>query len=225
MFELYPFLVYNILFLLATVFCELMYRYLHIQAFFTRKLAHALTGGISASFAFFIESPLTVAGISALFLFILWFSKQKSLLHSINKVEGETWGSVIYPVVIWLVFFVYTFSGNKTFYTAVILVLAFCDPAAAVSGKLTENSGRKLIKFGRGGKTLAGSLVFFIFSLIIQAIVFTLMPIENFDKLQTAGIVLTGALISTLSEAYTTKGFDNFTVPFGLFAWYYFCLI
>ncbi len=214
-FEIIPFLVYNSLFITATILSEILHKIFKIEALFTRKFAHASTGIIAVSFPFYIESQQTVAVISGLFLALLIVSKRKDFLHSINKISAVSYGSVLYPLAIYLSFLAYSFLKNDAVFIASILVLAVSDPLAAVSGTLLKRRRENIRTFGRDKKTLFGSSVFACSATII--IFLTLLLCVDIQVIDAFIVSVSGGFISSLAERISINGFDNLTIPLSLF--------
>ena len=86
------------------------------------------------------------------------------------------------------------------------MVLAICDPIAALTGKRWP-IGR--YKIGKENKTLMGTSMFFVSAFTI-VIVF-LIPEYGTEK--RILIAFSIAFISAASEALSRKGYDNITIP------------
>jgi dolichol kinase len=103
-----------------------------------------------------------------------------------------------------LVDFLYLFGGlSKDFVLAAVMYVSFADPVARLIGKT----------FGRGnlfntGKTLAGSVSFFIIGTAMAYVACTAFG-AKFTWIQ----LLIGGMIATGIELFS-GGWDNFTIPF-----------
>jgi len=213
-FDLIPFLIYNVVFIIATVFSEFLHKIVKMEALFTRKVAHALTGSISATFPFFIESHWTVAAIASIFLALLVVSRSRGFLKSINKIAAVTYGSVLYPIAIYFSFLAYSFVQSEALYVAVILVLALADPLAALSGTLAKRKDENIRTFGRDKKTYIGSSVFF---MVAFSLIFLISSqLSDFTYMQIFVMATGGASISTFAEAWSINGLDNILIPSSL---------
>lgn len=189
-------------------FAEVLYHYLHIKAELTRKLVHFGTGILTFLFPVFLSSHIWVLALCASFALILIVSLKFKLLPSINAVDRITWGSLCYPLAVYVCFVMYEFNDKQSilFYLP-ILILAICDPLAALVGKRWPWG--KYSIFGNH-KSLAGSLVFFILASILSYIY-----IRNYASLNMGVLfpTLTIALVAAIAEAISNKGFDNITIP------------
>lgn len=189
-------------------FAELLYHYLHIKAEITRKLVHFGTGILTFLFPVFLSSHIWVLALCASFALILIVSLKFKLLPSINAVDRITWGSLCYPLAVYVCFVVYEFNGKHSilFYLP-ILILAICDPLAALVGKRWPWG--KYSIFGNH-KSLAGSLVFFILACILSYIYIRNYASLNMGVLFPALLI---AFVAAIAEAISNKGFDNITIP------------
>ncbi len=189
-------------------FAEVLYHFLHIKAELTRKLVHFGTGILTFLFPVFLSSHIWVLALCASFALILIVSLKFKLLPSINAVNRITWGSLCYPLSVYICFIAYEFNGNQSilFYLP-ILLLAICDPLAALVGKRWPWG--KYSIFGNH-KSLAGSLVFF-----ITASIFSFFYIQQYAVLNLGVLIpaILIALFATVAEATSNKGFDNITIP------------
>ena len=94
------------------------------------------------------------------------------------------------------------------FFYIPILILAICDPVAALIGQKWPKGHYKTLGYT---KTMSGSLAFFA---VAVAICMALMVGVEGISFQIALFVSASvALFTTVAEAYTHKGFDNLTIP------------
>ena len=204
-------------FLALFLIAELLYRFAHVRAEYTRKLVHACTGLLTLLFPLFLVEIWQVLVLCGSFLALLLLSLRTGWLPSINAVERKTAGSWLYPVIVSLCFIFYRnmsgvdqplFGPLYYFYTP-LLLLAFCDPVAALAG----GYWRKRHPETAPGKTFAGSFSFFGLAAIIciaSSATFTrhLLPSGYFVA---TGIAI--AYATTLVERFSDGGWDNFTIP------------
>ncbi len=193
---------------------ELIYRFGKVKAEYTRKLVHAGTGVLTLLFPLMLHSHWSVLILCSSFLVILLGSWKWDILPSINNIDRFSWGSLLYPVTVYLLFFLSEKSNrNELWFYLPILILAFADPAAALVGKK--------IPFGKynvrgSNKTLMGSSAF---TLVASSICYALFAF-NFDYLSIEAIVMLSliiGLVSALVEAISSNGVDNLTIPITAF--------
>lgn len=202
------------MFFLATIFlllfasAEILYRKYKIKAEITRKYVHLLTGLLSLSFPILLTNHWYLLCLCGSFLLILITSMKFGLLPSINAVDRVTRGSLLYPVIVYGLFLIQNYYGIFVFYYVPILILAICDPVAGLTGKKWQYG--KFTIFGKT-KTLIGSSGFFIssFLTVVLYFVFSVRGI-TFNLFILSTIT---ALLTTLAEAVTHKGYDNLTIP------------
>lgn len=192
---------------------ELLYHRFGVRAEWTRKIVHAGTGLITLLFPLVLESHWQVLLLCGSFLVLLLASSKFGWLPSINRIDRKSYGSLLYPVIVYLSFLVYAVSGKGLilFYMP-ILILAICDPVAALVGKrfpwgVYHPCGSR--------KTLSGSLAF-----LVSASVVCLALLYGFEPLRPTLVNRPGAValvpvVATICEALSVRGTDNFTVPAG----------
>lgn len=192
------------LFLILFTTAELLFRTFKVNAEYTRKLVHVGTGLLTMLFPFMFTHYIWVIGICLLFFIILLISIKFNYLPSIHAIQRKSYGSLAYPVVVILSFMFYHLktSTQEFFYFYIpVLVMALADPMAAFIGKLWP-WGKYCI--GKEQKTLSGSFAFFTISFIVN---YLLLPPTQF------WYFLLIPFAATITEALSTKGLDNITIP------------
>lgn len=178
---------------------EFLKFFFQVRAELTRKLIHVGTGLLSLSFPLIFRSHWMVLLLCASFFFVLSYSKGKNVLNSINGVARKTYGALLFPVSVYLCFFMQEWSGDLGMYILPLLILTASDPLAAIIGQKFPYGS---FKFLGHQKTLMGSLGF-----LVSALCIGLMMGYG---LWVAIIV---ALISCTAEALSKNGWDNLTIP------------
>jgi len=195
-----------ILFLMLFGIAELLYYKFNVKADTTRKVVHLGTGLLCLLFPSMLHSHWFVFFLCGSFAVILYASLKLNLLKSINAIDRVSYGSLLYPLIVYICFLIYNYFNNYIYFYLPLLIMSICDPIAAVIGKRWPY-GKFYIR--KDNKTIMGSAAFFISSSIITLIlIYFLLP--NNDKFLIAFSV---ALAATLAEALFVKGFDNFTIP------------
>lgn len=195
-------------FLALFAFAEILYHKFKVKAELTRKIVHLGTGILTLLFPIWITNHWFILALCSSFLIILLLSLKFNLLPSINGVKRKTRGSILFPIIVYLCFMVQIHYGSLIFFYIPILILAISDPIAALVGKKYQLG--KYTLFGHT-KTFIGSAGFFISALIITAI-----GVSNFLLLSVQEILiisLVNAFTTTILEAISHKGYDNFTIP------------
>jgi phytol kinase len=189
---------------------ELLYRMFHVKAELTRKLAHFGTGFITLLFPIILKNHWWVLFLCASFALLLLVSLRYSFLPSINNINRKSYGSLCYPLAVYTTYLAYDYLGQQYFYFYIpILVLAICDPIAALTGKKWP-----IGKFSIGNETKSymGTLCFFLTASLLVIVVLQLNRIPwHFTKQISMSLIL--ASTTAIAEALTKKGMDNFTIP------------
>ena len=203
----------SLLFCVIFTIAEFFYHKRNIKVELTRKFVHASTGLITLSFPFLFTSHWSVLFLAGSFFLILMISMRFNMLPSINAVSRKTWGCVLFPLIIYACFVLYQISGSVMLFYLPILILAICDPVAAMIGIRWPIGEYKT--FGKA-KTLSGSFGFFLSSMLIS------IPMLTFSStLASPLIMLVSISVSSVSafvEAISHKGYDNATIPASVIA-------
>jgi dolichol kinase len=198
------------MFLLLFATAEAGYYFLKIKAEITRKFVHLGTGLLALLFPLMLQSHWSVLLLCFSFFILLHLSLKFNFLKSINDIERPSVGSLAYPVSVYVCYLAFCFFDRQYFYFYLpVLILAVSDPLAALIGKYLTVNKEKSAKLN---KTLAGSIAFF-----VSAYALTILLIVAFknDK-ETLGILLYSALVAlvaTIAESFSNKGWDNITIP------------
>lgn len=204
-------------FLLLFASGEFLYRVVKVKGEITRKWTHFGTGVLTLLFPVMLQSHWSVLILCSAFALILLASLKINFLPSINAIERVSYGSLCYPLAVYLVFLMYSYSQMKGNYTGgmytgfymPILILAISDPLAALVGKRYP---WKPYRIGATHKTVMGSLSFFLSAVLICLMLISMSGVE-LNVWRWLFIVLVLALVSTLAEAISGKGLDNLTIP------------
>jgi phytol kinase len=196
---------------------EVLYYKFNVKEILTRKLVHMGSGFITLLFPIMLGNQWPVLFLCATFTVILLASFKFNFLRSINGNYRKSYASVSYPVSVYICYLVYNYYLGKNYFHwypyiyfyIPILTLAVCDPVAALAGKKFPY-GRYTI--GKNSKTMAGSLAFFVSSIIFTVAIFFCLAIPEFSlgKIFLESLVI--ATLATLAEAVSGK-IDNFTIP------------
>lgn len=197
-------------FLLLFAAAEVLYHWLHVKVELTRKFVHVGTGLLTLLFPVLLDNHWFVLFLCASFAVILIVSLKFRLLPSINAIDRFSVGSLAYPVSVYGCYRVFDyFDRDYLYFYAPILILAICDPVAALMGKRWPK-GKYAI--GKETKTLMGSGMFLLSALIVYGTLdLCLFPGTPVALLIAKGFVI--AVISCVAEALSGKGTDNLTIP------------
>jgi dolichol kinase len=206
---------------------ELLYHYARVKSEITRKTVHIGTGILTLLFPVLLDSHWSVLFLCSSFALILFLSLKYDLLKSINAIGRKSYGSISYPVAVYVCFCFYAWhrsyrpeagNGYILFYLP-ILILAICDPIAALFGRRWPY-GKYQVR--QETKTLVGSSLFFISAFFISFVLLVLLNKTQHAVLQTIIASTLIAMTTTVTEAICTKGTDNLFIPFtALFSLYF----
>lgn len=195
-------------FLMLFALAEFLYHGLNVKGEYTRKLVHFGTGVLTMLFPIYLNIHWQVFLLCASFAIILKLSLKFNFLKSINDIERVSYGSLLYPLIVYLVFLIYDSNQTLIYFYLPILTMAICDPIAAIVG------GRfplKKYKVGLGEKSVGGSLAFLISSVLLSLSLNFGMFVTGFKEAMLTGVVC--GTLAMLAEAKSGKGWDNFTIP------------
>jgi len=204
-------LVAGILLLIFFIFIlitNFLYRHYKWSSENSRKFLHVSGGILCLSAARFIKSHWVVFILCAIAFIILLVTFLKKTMPSIHETKRVSFGSIVFPIPIYICFFASKNLNNDLLFYIPISLLTFSDTLAEWGG---NKWGRYTLSFFHEQKTLAGSLCFAASALIICFIfLFHLTP---FSPLLLTGYSFLLVIITTLAELMTLKGLDNLTVP------------
>lgn len=199
--------LYAGLFLVLFGIAEIMYHFAKVYVEITRKTVHIGTGLITLTFPLFLETHWSVLILTVSFVGILGISKRFGLLKSINAISRFSRGSVLYPIIIYVTYWIYTLFDDVLFFYLPILILAICDPIAALTGKRWPYGKFTIFK---ETKTLVGSSAFFL-SCALLTTSFVVPLRENPVEMVCVTVFI--SLATTLVEAASQRGWDNLFIP------------
>ncbi len=211
------------IFLLATAFLalfaisEFIYRTFKIKAEYTRKLVHVGTGILSMLFPVFLNSHWEVLFLCTSFAVILMASFKLKFLQSVNAIGRKSFGSLSYPIAVYFAFLTYTYVDARgisflhplLFFYLPILIMALCDPVAALVGRKYPV---KTFKIGNGRKSIGGSFSFLLVAILLAAFLMSIFQKDFSDNLLFYTALLTAGT-TMIVEAISPHGLDNITIP------------
>lgn len=206
------YIVYAILYGVILMIGEGMYRYFHLSEAQTRNFSHLSAGLVSLPYPWVFTSHWWVLILAVQSSAVLLLTRSAGWFPSHHKSAGKSWGSPLFFASLYICFLAYTLTRDITYFLLPVLILTVSDMLASMSGR---NLGRvppfPWKKWMAGGKTLQGSAAFLGSALCIAAAIFYFLGEWNpgISLLAALGI----ALMTTLTEALSTKGFDNFFIP------------
>jgi len=208
-------LLYLIGIVLLLTFNELAYRRLKLEGEVTRKFAHFSTALATLPFPYIFSSHWSVLVLATIFAVGLFLTRYKKQLNSIHDIERKSMGSFLLPIAVYVTFLISFKAGNKLMYILPMLILAVCDPMAAILGMSGWKGNGKITLFGwKSRKTYFGSSAFLVTSFVISAIALYYYR-QSFD-FKTFWLAFVVAIVGTFSELFCWRGSDNLTIPLSL---------
>lgn len=128
---------------------------------------------------------------------------------TLHGVERSSYGDFLLALSVGLCFLL---AGENTlYYVLPIAVLTLADAAAALAG--TAYGTRRFV-VEDGEKSVEGSIVFFVISLLVALVCFLFL--SDLPPANTLMLCVMVAAFGTLVEAQSWRGFDNLFLPLGL---------
>jgi len=184
------------LFLVLFAIAEFLYHKLKVKADQTRNIVHFGTGVLTLFFPVVLANHWLVLFLCASFALILIISVKFGLLKSVNSIDRISYGSILYPIAVYCCYLVYDYSGKEPlFFYLPILILAICDPIAALFGKRWPYGA---FRIGKDTKTLMGAFSFFISSVAVSLILFYFLKTKNINGILPMALLI--AVTSSVAE-------------------------
>lgn len=207
--------VYLVGIVILLAFNELNYRRLNVKGEVTRKFAHFTATLAVIPFPYIFTSHWYVFVLGVLFFVALFVTQFRKQLKSIHDIERKSIGSYLLPFSIYITFLISFRLENKFIYILPMLILAICDPMAAILGINIKKYNGRIKLFGyKLNKTWLGSGAFLITSFIISVLAIY-FHLELFN-MKTFWLALAVAVTGTLAELISWRGSDNLTIPLSI---------
>lgn len=180
----------------------------------SRKLLHITTGLIVVYVPFVIQSFYLVISIGIAFSISNFILIKKRLLKQINSDHSENLGIFYYPLSFLICVLLY-WNVNKYLLSFSFLIFSIGDAAAAIVG--TSSKLKYFTKITKEPKTFNGVLAFIVSTLILIGLLkYSLWEKFNFIDYDLSSFIFIAvifSLIGGITEAVSTKGTDNLTLP------------
>ncbi len=193
---------------------EWMYHVKKIHVEITRKIVHMGSGLLVLLFPIYFQNQWYVLLICGLFQLILVLSNTYGYLKSINAVKRKTYGSLIFHMVVYLVYLAWYYSGSRlhetvhsyVYFYLPILIMAFCNPLATLVGRFYP-----ILKFKTLNKSIGGVLAFWALAFLLSC--FTLLYSHLFNAKDITWVAIFIATVASVTELYSKKGLGNLFIP------------
>lgn len=201
-------ILFSLSFLSLFAIGEILFHKLKMKSEYTRKFTHIGGAMITLLFPIYLPNHWTVLILSSLFAAILFITDKYNLLQSVHSVKRITFGGFLFPVAIYMSFLAFEYKNDISYFYLPVLILAFCDPAAALVG---QNFPFIPIKLGKETKTISGFLAFLILSITVCFIWYGQVMHEDVNSKFL--LIFTIASITSVTEFLSKKGIDNISIP------------
>ncbi|MBN2426108.1 MAG: DUF92 domain-containing protein [Calditrichaceae bacterium] len=173
----------------------------------SRKFVHICTGILAAIAPYYFNSAILLLSISLLFLILDFTFIKKGILKDIFG-QRFSYGTVYFPLAN-ILLIIFCWPDYKHLITLGMLLFAIPDALAAVAGNLIRRN--YIFVPIKDKKSIVGSTIMFLFSLIIIYIFFYTFSKDNYGLLLHYAFM--AALIITVVEMMSSSGSDNLYVP------------
>lgn len=181
-----------------------------------RKLIHVVTGLVATSFPWLFDRAwpvLLLAGGSLLALVLLrsGVSVTRSLQGVLHGVERSSWGELLFPLSVVILFLLS--KGDPLLFSVPVLILTLADALAALIGVYY---GQIHFSTLEGCKSIEGSLAFFIVAFLCVHVAVLLFA--DTGRVESLLIGLLMGVIVMMFEAVAWRGLDNLFIPLASYA-------
>ena len=199
--------IFLCIFLLLVGISHLLHSWFNVSSENSRKFLHVSGGFLALCSPLFFTSHWWVLVLCSLALLLLFTTYVMHWLPAVHQTRRKSIGSVVYPIPVYICFFVAMYKSNHLLFYLPVSLLTVSDTMAELGGKKWGARSKQLMK---KQKTMAGSISFAVSALIISLV---WSGAVNLPLRQIALISITITLIATTAEMISTKGWDNITVP------------
>jgi phytol kinase len=181
-----------------------------------RKTVHVGTGLFAMALPWLLPNALLFYALLALTLVVMAALRLPGVASAglgkvLHGVERKSWGDVMLVAALGTLYFYSDGASNAVLYLMPLSVLTLSDAAAAVAG---STYGRLHYTIEDGQKSIEGSIIFFLVTLVLA---FTMLLLLS--DVPRDGVVLLAfvtAAFATVVEADSWRGLDNYFVPAGV---------
>ncbi|WP_428240302.1 hypothetical protein [Gynuella sp.] len=200
----------------AFISTRLIERFLAPDPEVLRKLIHVEMGLVTVTFPWLFDRSwpvllLALVSVSALTLLRRGLSLTRSLRGLLHGVERTSWGEMLFPISVALVFILA--DGDPLLYCVPILVLALADAVAALIGVYY---GQNQFTTLEGNKSVEGSVAFFIVTFLCVHVSLLLFTVTGRVECLLIGLLM--GVIIMMFEALAWHGLDNLFIPLATYA-------
>lgn len=181
-----------------------------------RKAVHVATGLFAMALPWLLPNAVFFYALLAVAILVMGVLRLPQIAKgdvgkALHGVERKSWGDVMLVAAIGTLYFFSDGAAMPVLYLLPLAVLTLSDAAAAVAG---SSYGRVHYTIEDGQKSLEGSAIFFLVTLILAMVCLLLL-----SDVSRGGVILLAlitAAFATVVEADSWRGFDNYFVPVGV---------
>jgi len=193
---------------------ELLARKNIISKSLSRKLLHITTGFVVVYSPFVLQSFWIVTFIGIAFSVTNYILIKRKVLKQINDTQTVNLGIFYYPLSFLICILIF-WNVNKFIISLSFLIFSIGDALAALVGN--SSTTKYFTRITKEPKTFNGAITFILSSFFLLWIVrLTLWKNFNFidyDWLSFSFLALIFSLLGGITEAISTKGTDNLSLP------------
>lgn len=186
---------------------EIAWKRAHIYDELARKFVHISSGLFIATFGFWVEYEWIMV-LSVCFVIANVINRYTNYFHAIHAVKRKSWGDVLFGVGVFIVAWM---EPSAWLFMAAILQVSLADGLAAVAGVTYGKSHGRYFLFGQP-KSVIGSMVFLVTSMLILMALFLLDPYFA-DPFKMIPVALMLPLLLVCIENLAVYGLDNVLLP------------
>ncbi len=206
------YILYAVLYGIILLIGEGLYRILKLKPEWSRNFSHLAVGIISLPYPWLFSSHWWVLLLAIQSSLILYITRARGLIPSHHISAGKSMGSYLFFVSIYLCFVVFSYLDKPHYFVFPILILSVSDVSASIMGRhFGRNPTGFLKQLYAKGKTFVGTLAFFLsaFAVLTGAYYYYMQT----HIIYAIGIAFLISMATAITEAKSSKGYDNFSVP------------
>ena len=189
-------------YILLLLLCECLGCWANVKPEHTRKLAHIISTLSALLYPQLFSDHIYPLLLCLFFCVVLLITKRLKVIPSIDRVERKTEGSYMLALSVGTTYYLSIMYKDLAIYHLPILILAISDPLAGILGQ--KVSSKRFFN----GKTIAGSLSFFLSAFAIS---FVYLIAVRHQPMWGVSVVI--ALTAAIAELFSPRGLDNLTIP------------
>jgi len=190
---------------------EVLWRKSKLKGEFARKFTHIAAGTCIAFLPFYLDYGwVMLFGLG--FVLANLLNRYTKTFKSIHAVKRHSVGDLMFGLAVMVCAYL---SPPEWIFAAAILHVSLADGLAAVVGSKFGKTSYKVFGFK---KTILGTSIFLLTSLLIFSLVIFIGNLDQADVASLGLLLLMGPAITALVENISPYGLDNLTLPITVLA-------